>query len=132
MNFPLTRVTHLRLSALRTKFSIISEHELQRSLNQARDQLTLLQHTHDNTQAKLIDHSQKYGELMDVREDRGEGGLVGDVRKAILFTHCIVPHLCADEEVVAKLAELDIVMMDLERANGKIVEVERKNVSSRL
>ncbi|RUP07073.1 hypothetical protein BC936DRAFT_140211 [Jimgerdemannia flammicorona] len=40
----------------------LSEHELQRSLNQARDQLTMLQHTHDNTQAKLIDHSQKYGE----------------------------------------------------------------------
>lgn len=34
-----------------------------------------------------------------------------------------------DEEVVGKLAELDIVMMDLERANGRIVELERKNVS---
>ena len=34
-----------------------------------------------------------------------------------------------DEEVVGKLAELDIVMMDLERANAKIVELERKNVS---
>lgn len=34
-----------------------------------------------------------------------------------------------DEEVVGKLAELDIVMMDLERANGRIVELERKNVN---
>lgn len=33
-----------------------------------------------------------------------------------------------DEEVVGKLAELDIVMMDLERANGRIIELEKKNV----
>ncbi|RUS14710.1 CASP C terminal-domain-containing protein, partial [Endogone sp. FLAS-F59071] len=89
--FPLPML-HIFAHPRPNEILIISEHELQRSLNQARDQLTLLQHTHDNTQAKLIDHSQKY-----------------------------------DEEVVAKLAELDIVMMDLERANGKIVEVERKN-----
>ncbi|KAI8146041.1 hypothetical protein BJV82DRAFT_403473 [Fennellomyces sp. T-0311] len=70
------------------------EHDLQRQLNQALDQLTQLRHTHDDTQAQLLNHNQKY-----------------------------------DEEVVGKLAELDIVMMDLERANTKIVELERKNVS---
>ncbi|KAI9496836.1 Golgi vesicle transport-related protein [Zychaea mexicana] len=68
------------------------EHDLQRQLNQALDQLTQLRHTHDDTQAQLLNHNQKY-----------------------------------DEEVVGKLAELDIVMMDLERANAKIVELERKN-----
>lgn len=35
-----------------------------------------------------------------------------------------------DEEVVAKLAELDIVVMDLERANARVVEAQSKNVSA--
>ncbi|KAI9312004.1 CASP C terminal-domain-containing protein [Dichotomocladium elegans] len=72
------------------------EHDLQRQLNQALDQLTQLQHTHDDAQAQLMNHNQKY-----------------------------------DEEVIGKLAELDIVMMDLERANSRIVELERKNVSKK-
>ncbi|KAI9022799.1 CASP C terminal-domain-containing protein [Phycomyces nitens] len=67
------------------------EHGLQRQLNQALDQLTQLRHTHDDTQAQLLDHDQKY-----------------------------------DEEVVGKLAELDIVTMDLERANATIANLERK------
>lgn len=33
-----------------------------------------------------------------------------------------------DEEVVAKLAELDIVVMDLERANARVIEAQSKNV----
>ncbi|KAL1934315.1 hypothetical protein VTP01DRAFT_6497 [Rhizomucor pusillus] len=68
------------------------EHELQTQLNQALDQLTQLQHTHDDTQALLISHNKKY-----------------------------------DEQVVGKLAELDIVAMELERANSRIVELERRN-----
>lgn len=32
-----------------------------------------------------------------------------------------------EEEVVAKLAELDIVLMDYERANGRIAELEGQN-----
>lgn len=35
---------------------------------------------------------------------------------------------CTDEEVVAKLAELDIVVMDLERANARVIEAQSKNV----
>ncbi|KAG1448740.1 hypothetical protein G6F56_008858 [Rhizopus delemar] len=66
------------------------EHDLQRRLSQALDQLTQLKQSHDDTQAQLIDHSQKY-----------------------------------DEEVVGKLAELDIVVMDLERANGRIIQLEK-------
>ncbi|KAI9280659.1 hypothetical protein BY458DRAFT_288404 [Sporodiniella umbellata] len=66
------------------------EHDLQRQLNQSLDQLSQLKQSHDDTQAKLIDHSQKY-----------------------------------DEEVVGKLAELDIVVMDLERANGKVMQLEK-------
>ncbi|KAI7865973.1 CASP C terminal-domain-containing protein [Spinellus fusiger] len=66
------------------------EHDLQYQLNQALDQLVQLQHTHDDTQAQLIGHNQKY-----------------------------------DEEIVGKLAELDIVTMDLERANARVLELER-------
>ncbi|KAI8093690.1 CASP C terminal-domain-containing protein [Halteromyces radiatus] len=68
------------------------EHDLQLQLNQALDQWTQLRATHDDTQAQLISHNQKY-----------------------------------DQEVVGKLAELDIIMMDLERANARIVELEKKS-----
>ncbi|KAF9930662.1 hypothetical protein FBU30_000202 [Linnemannia zychae] len=68
------------------------EHDLQRQLNQAKDQLKTLKHTNDSTQATLVDHSQKY-----------------------------------EEEVVAKLAELDIVLLDYERANSRIAELEGQN-----
>ena len=34
-----------------------------------------------------------------------------------------------DHEVVAKLAELDMMVADLERANSRVVTVERRNVS---
>ncbi|KAF9114262.1 hypothetical protein BGX27_011313 [Mortierella sp. AM989] len=65
-----------------------TEHDLQRQLSQAKDQLRTL----DSTQATLVDHSQKY-----------------------------------EEEVVAKLAELDIVLLDYERANSRISELEGQN-----
>ncbi|KAI7887707.1 CASP C terminal-domain-containing protein [Mucor mucedo] len=67
------------------------EHDLQKRLNQALDQLTDLRQSHDDTQAQLIGHDQKY-----------------------------------DEEVIGKLAELDMVTMDLERANGRIIQLEKK------
>ncbi|KAG8927470.1 hypothetical protein FRC01_007453 [Tulasnella sp. 417] len=34
-----------------------------------------------------------------------------------------------DQEVVAKLAEMDMIVADLERANGRVAAVERRNVS---
>ena len=89
--------------------------DLQRQLNQALDQLTQLQHTHDDAQAQLLNHNQKYG--------KKKLSLMDFIRQ------CILTYMDTDEEVVGKLAELDIVMMDLERANGRIVELERKNVS---
>lgn len=93
------------------------ELDLQRQLNQALDQLTQLQHTHDDAQAQLLNHNQKYG-----KNDTLDDFLRIDADMCIY----------TDEEVVGKLAELDIVMMDLERANGRIVELERKNVSNYL
>ncbi|KAI8374102.1 CASP C terminal-domain-containing protein [Choanephora cucurbitarum] len=73
-------------------FLLHREYDLQKQLNQALDQLTELKHSHDDTQAQLINHGQKY-----------------------------------DEEVIGKLAELDMVTMDLERANGRIAHLEKKN-----
>ncbi|ORE16920.1 hypothetical protein BCV71DRAFT_10587 [Rhizopus microsporus] len=75
---------------------LCSEHALQQQLNQALDQLTQLKQSHDDTQAQLIGHSQKY-----------------------------------DEEVVGKLAELDIVTMDLERANARIIQLEKTIVKKK-
>ncbi|KAI8849504.1 CASP C terminal-domain-containing protein [Chytridium lagenaria] len=69
-----------------------TEYSLQRQLNQAKDQLVSLQTTHNNTQARLVDHSRQY-----------------------------------DEEVAVKLAELDIVAADLERATQKVSVLERDN-----
>lgn len=37
----------------------------------------------------------------------------------------------ADQEVVAKLAEVDMIVADLERANSRVVTVERRNVRPR-
>ena len=37
-----------------------------------------------------------------------------------------------DQEVVAKLAELDMMVADLERANSRVVTVERRNVGIRI
>ncbi|KAJ3264486.1 hypothetical protein HK104_006464, partial [Borealophlyctis nickersoniae] len=69
-----------------------TEHSLQRQLSQVKDQLVNLQSSHDVTQARLVDHSQKY-----------------------------------DEEVAAKLGELEIVLVDLERVNLKVAQLERDN-----
>ena len=38
-----------------------SEYDLQKQLNQALDQLTDLRQSHEDTQAELIGHGQKYG-----------------------------------------------------------------------
>ena len=35
---------------------------------------------------------------------------------------------CVDQEVVGKLAEVDMIVADLERANSRIATVERRNV----
>jgi homeobox protein cut-like len=34
-----------------------------------------------------------------------------------------------DQEVVSKLAEVDMIVADLERANSRVATVERRNVS---
>ncbi|KAI8817411.1 CASP C terminal-domain-containing protein [Fimicolochytrium jonesii] len=72
-----------------------TEYSLQRQLSQLKDQMMNLQTTHQVTQARLVDHSEKY-----------------------------------DEEVAAKLGEVEIIMVDLDRANLKIAQLERDNSST--
>lgn len=42
------------------------EYDLQKQLNQALDQLTDLRQSHDDTQAQLIGHDQKYGKYIKI------------------------------------------------------------------
>lgn len=39
-----------------------------------------------------------------------------------------VSSVCSDQEVVAKLTELDMMVADLEQANSRVATVERRNV----
>ncbi|KAJ3395445.1 hypothetical protein HDU92_005835 [Lobulomyces angularis] len=69
-----------------------TEYSLQRQLQQTKDQLITIQNSHDMTQAKLSDNTQKY-----------------------------------DDKVAAKLAELDIVVMDFEQSQLKVAQLTRDN-----
>ncbi|CUA66883.1 Protein CASP [Saccharomyces cerevisiae S288c] [Rhizoctonia solani] len=68
------------------------EQDLQRQLDLTRSQLKDLRASHDTSQAKLLDHSQRQ-----------------------------------EQEVDAKLAEMDLIAADLERANSRVAAVERRN-----
>ncbi|KAG8711960.1 hypothetical protein FRC12_009099 [Ceratobasidium sp. 428] len=68
------------------------EQDLQRQLTLTKSQLRDLRASHDTSQAKLLDHSQKQ-----------------------------------EQEVEAKLAEMDLMVADLERANSRVAAVERRN-----
>lgn len=41
---------------------------------------------------------------------------------------CLNSRSSSDQEVVARLAEVDMIVADLERANGRVAAVERRNV----
>ncbi|KAG9102714.1 hypothetical protein FRC06_001352 [Ceratobasidium sp. 370] len=68
------------------------EQDLQRQLTLTKSQLRDLRASHDTSQAKLLDHSQRQ-----------------------------------EQEVDAKLAEMDLIVADLERANSRVAAVERRN-----
>lgn len=42
--------------------------------------------------------------------------------------HLILAWILIDQEVVAKLAEMDFIVADLERANSRVAAIERRNV----
>lgn len=103
---------HRRLT---TKDSLLlvfhREKDLQRQVTVARSQLRELRTTNDSSQAKLFDHSQR----------RGTSTVHHIFR---LWTNLT---LGADEETMARLAEADLITEDLERANSRVAEVERRN-----
>jgi homeobox protein cut-like len=81
------------------------EKDLQRQVQTFKDQIRDLHTSNESTQAKLLDASQRQGELS--------------------LTY---PQLTSENDVAAKLAELDLVVTDLNRANERVATVERRNV----
>ncbi len=67
--------------------------------------------SHESNQAKLLDQSQRQG--TQYRFDKA----------SFIHVVCIL-----DQEVIAKLAEMDMLVSDLERANSRVATVERRNV----
>ena len=87
------------------------EQDLQRQVTLARTQLKELRVSNESNQAKLLDHTQRQGRQ-----------LVGSLGYLQLTAAPI------DQEVVAKLAELDMMVADLEHANSRVATIERRNV----
>ncbi len=83
---------------------------MQRQLTVTKTQLRDLRLSNESNQAKLLDHTQKQG--MDACSLSGTAEI-----------DCSL-----DEEVVAKLAEMDMIVADLDRANSRIVALEHRNV----
>ena len=94
---------------LRRRFS---EQDLQRQLALTKNQLRDLRVSHESNQAKLLDHTQRQGTY---------------ACNLDIFFHF---NSLVDQEVVSKLAELDMMVADLEHANSRVATVERRNVRS--
>ena len=92
---------------------ICSERDLQRQLTLTKEQLRDLRTSNDNNQAKLMDQSERQGE---------------DLQCIVKNYTCVLMFVRLDHEVVARLAEVDMIVADLERANGRVAAVERRNV----
>jgi homeobox protein cut-like len=75
-----------------------------------KDQLRDLRVSNESTEARLLDQSQRLGKLSFSQDDLSSLG--------------------PDQEVVAKLADMDMVVAELERANTRAATVERRNVPS--
>jgi len=79
------------------------EHEYQRQITDSREMVKELKVSQEVTSQRMNAQDQKFGILLHVYE------------------------LIVDEGVVGRLAEMDIVVADLERSNLRIAEVERRN-----
>lgn len=64
----------------------------------------------ESNQAKLLDHSQRQG------------------MSFLSFLFLSANDVDLDQEVVEKLAEVDMIVADLERANSRVAALERRNV----
>lgn len=87
------------------------ERDLQRQVTLVKGQLRDLRNSNDTQQAKLMDQSQRQG--MNLPLDP-----------------VCMPIYSVDAEGVATLAEMDMLVADLERANSRVAAVERRNVGS--
>lgn len=85
---------------------------MQRQLTVTKTQLRDLRFSNESNQAKLLDHTQKQG------MDPCSLHKTPEIDRS------------SDEEVVAKLAEVDMITADLDRANSRIVALEHRNVSN--
>ena len=85
---------------------------MQRQVELTRNQLRDLRMSHESNQAKLLDHSQRQGTAN--RYSNAPS----------LTLHLVL----VDQESIAKLAEMDMLVSDLERANSRVATVERRNV----
>jgi homeobox protein cut-like len=90
---------------------IRSEQDLQRQVSLLRSQLRDLRMSNDSNQAKLLDHSSRQGVTTLFRRS-----MYGSNASFL------------DQQVVSKLAEMDMIVADLERANSRVATVERRNV----
>lgn len=97
------------------------EQDLQRQVSLTKGQLRDLRMSNDSNQAKLLDHTQRQGMLHGLFASEFLSYYRCDINSHILRS--------LDQEVVEKLAELDMMVADLERANSRVVTVERRNVS---
>jgi len=88
------------------------EQDLQRQVTLTRTQLKELRVSNESNQAKLLDHTQRQGEYYQI----------------VKLRPCRPSGIPADQEVVTKLAELDMMVADLEHANSRVATVERRNV----
>lgn len=86
------------------------EQDLQRQVSLTKAQLRDLRTSNESNQAKLLDHSQRQGVL------------------SVCLIHYWTHRRYVDQEVVGKLAEVDMIVADLERANSRVATVERRNV----
>jgi homeobox protein cut-like len=82
---------------------------LLRQLTVTKTQLRDLRISNDSNQEKLLDHTQKQGKILIP--------FLVDSNQFFL-----------DDAVAAKLAEVDMIVADLDRANSRVVALEHRNV----
>lgn len=108
---------------------------MQRQVTVARSQLRELRTTADTSQARLLDNSQRQGKVLShllpflsLSLFSSENFYLDPMKT--LFTdpiYLLFTNMYSDQETIARLAEADLVTQDLERANSRVAEVERRN-----
>lgn len=114
-NYQERYVLNMSLRLLSQQCYFTREQDLQRQVTLARNQLRDLRMSNDSNQAKLLDHSQRQGIVC-----------------FALFSGRYSCLNAVDQEVAAKLAELDMIAADLDHANSRVATVEHRNVSWRI